>query len=153
MRELAILVGLQGAGKSTFCRRRLPGHAHVSNDDFPSARDKRRRCRELIERAFRQGRSVVVDNTNATAEVRVPLIALGRAWNARVIGYYFDVPVADCLERNRRRAGKTRVPDVAIFATAKRLRPPVREEGFDELRVVRAALAKKAPTRPRAHVR
>ena len=43
----------------------------------------------------------------------------------------------ECLARNARREGKARVPDVAIFATAKMLVPPSREEGFDELYRVR----------------
>jgi hypothetical protein len=46
--------------------------------------------------------------------------------------------VRECLARNARREDKARVPDVAVFATAKRLVPPSREEGFDELYRVRA---------------
>jgi hypothetical protein len=45
--------------------------------------------------------------------------------------------VRECLARNARREGKARVPDVAIYATAKRLVPPTRVEGFDELMCVR----------------
>ena len=41
------------------------------------------------------------------------------------------------LVRNRLREGIARVPDVAIFATRKRLVPPAMEEGFDEVVVIR----------------
>lgn len=133
-----MMIGLQGSGKTTFSRRRFPGHARVSKDDFPSARNKDRRQRELIDAAFGAGRPVVVDNTNVTAESRAALIAQARAWDARVIGYWLDAPVRLCLERNRSRPGKGRVPDAAVFAAAKRLVPPVRAEGFDELYRVRA---------------
>ncbi|MFL5275653.1 MAG: ATP-binding protein, partial [Myxococcales bacterium] len=42
-------------------------------------------------------------------------------------------PVADCLRRNAVREGKARVPPVAIYVAAKKLVPPSREEGFDEV--------------------
>jgi hypothetical protein len=41
-----------------------------------------------------------------------------------VVGCYFESRVADCMERNRRREGKARVPDVALSATRKRVVPP-----------------------------
>src|SRR5690349_2947771 len=77
--ELAILVGLQGAGKSTFYRERLaPTHVQVSKDLMRNRRDKQQWQRSLIEQALAQGRSVAVDNTNATLEARAELVALGR---------------------------------------------------------------------------
>ena len=82
---------------------------------------------------------MVVDNTNATPEDRRPLIELGLEHGARIIGYYFEASTRESRERNRRRTGKARVPEVAIYATAKRLVPPSYSEGFDELYRVRIA--------------
>jgi predicted kinase len=65
------------------------------------------------------------------------LVGLGRESGARIVGYYFESGVRECLARNARRECKARVPDVAIYATAKRLVPPSRAEGFDELLCVR----------------
>lgn len=136
--ELVILVGLQGAGKSTFYRTRFQDtHDWVSKDRFRNNRRPARRQRQLIEEALHGGRSVVVDNTNPTTADRAELIALGRFFVARVVGYYFASRLDDCLERNRTRAGKERVPDVAVYATAKRLQVPSVEEGFDRLYFVR----------------
>jgi len=130
--ELAVFVGLQGAGKTTFYRTRLAGtHALVSKDRFPNNRHPARRQRQLIEEALAAGRSVVVDNTNPTAGERAELIALARAFGVAVVGYYFESRLADCLERNRRREGKVRVPDAALYATRKRLSRPSLAEGFD----------------------
>jgi predicted kinase len=130
--ELVLLVGLQGAGKSSFYRACFAdSHDLVSKDRFPNNRNPARRQRQLIEAALAAGRSVVVDNTNPTAQERAGLIALARPFGARVVGYYFESRVADCLERNRRREGKDRVPDVALYATRKRLCRPSLAEGFD----------------------
>ena len=79
----------------------------------------------------------MVDNTNPTVEERRPLIELGRRFGARIVGYSFESGVRECLARNALREGKARVPDVAIYATAKRLVPPSCAEGFDELLCVR----------------
>ena len=136
--ELVVFVGLQASGKSTFFRERFAAsHEHVSKDLFRNYRDRNRRQRELIAAALGAGRSVVVDNTNPTVEDREPLIRQGREFGARIVGYSFESEPRECLARNARREGKARVPDVAIYATAKRLVPPSPEEGFDELFCVR----------------
>jgi predicted kinase len=136
--ELIVFVGLQASGKSTFFRERFAAtHEHVSKDLFRNNRNRNSRQGELVEAALRSGRPVVVDNTNPTVEDRRPLVELGRRFGARVVGYHFESGVRECLSRNARREGKARVPDVAIFATAKRLAPPSRPEGFDEIYRVR----------------
>jgi predicted kinase len=140
--ELIIFVGLQGSGKSTFYRRYFAEtHELVSKDLFPNNRKPGRRQAQLIENALQAGRSVVVDNTNPTLEDRAALIQLGRQYDAEIIGYYFDAPVQQCLERNRQREGKAKVPVVAIYTTAKKLVRPAYEEGFDSLYSVRIVVS------------
>ena len=134
MAECILLVGLQGAGKTTLYRRHFAdSHTHVSMDLFPSARNKSARLLRELAQALDAGRSVVVDNTNPTAAVRAPIIQTARARGVEVIGYHVEATTREALARNRQREGRTRVPDVGIFATAKRLEPPGRVEGFDRL--------------------
>ena len=136
--ELVVFVGLQASGKSTFFRERFAeSHQHVSKNLFPVNRYKNRRQEHLLHAALSAGRSVVVDNTNPTPEDRRPLVRLGHEYGAKVLGYYFDASVRECIRRNEMREGKARVPDVAIYATAKKLVAPSIEEGFDELLCVR----------------
>ena len=136
--DLTILIGLQASGKSTFYRARFAAtHVYVSKDLMGHNRHKARRQQELITAALAAGQSVVVDNTTPTVEERAPLIALGHAYGAPVIGYYFESGVGASLERNKGHEGAARVPDVAIFATVKRLQRPSYAEGFDRLYDVR----------------
>lgn len=131
---MVIFVGLQASGKSTFFRDRFEAtHEHVSKDLLRNNKNPGRRQRCLIEAALSSGTPVVVDNTNPTVEDREPLIALGREHGARIVGYYFESETRRCLERNRQRAGRAQVPDVALYATAKKLVPPSYPEGFDAL--------------------
>jgi len=135
--ELIIFVGIQASGKSTYYHRHFAAtHVHVSKDLMPTTRNRDDRQRELIEAALKQGQSVVVDNTNPTPLVRAPLVEIGRRHGARVFAYYFETTVKDAIARNRQREGKARVPDIAIFVTAKKMVPPGFNEGFDEVRVI-----------------
>ncbi len=132
--ELVIFIGLQAAGKSTFFRTHFAStHELVSKDCFRNNKNPSRRQAQLIEAALKEGRSLVVDNTNPTIEDRASIIQLGRLYNAEIIGYYFKSQVKPCLERNQQRQGKARVPDVAIYATMNKLVKPNYAEGFDKL--------------------
>ena len=132
--ELVVMIGLQASGKTTFARSRFGAtYQYVSKDLLRNNGNPARRQRQLIEAALQQGLSVMVDNTNPTIEERKELINLGRHYDAEITGYFFAVQVKQCLERNHAREGKARVPDVAIFATLKRLARPSYAEGFAKL--------------------
>jgi predicted kinase len=139
MAELVILIGLPGAGKTTFYHRHLAAtHLHVSGDLLRNRRDRRARQLAAIDQALAAGQSVTVDNVNATAADRGALIAVARRRGAAVVGYLFDVAPDECLRRNRGRQPPARVPAVAIFAARKRWQEPGPEEGFDRLHRIRA---------------
>lgn len=132
--EVVVLVGLPGSGKTTFYRSRFAQtHEHVSKDNFPHAKDREGRQRTLIAAALTAGRSVVVDNTSPRAADRRAITELAHAHGARAIAYVFDVPIATAIARNETRAGRAKVPKVAIFTVAKRLEPVTFAEGFDEI--------------------
>lgn len=136
MTELIIFAGIQAAGKSTYYRDHFAAtHVRVSKDLMKNVRDRDARQQQMIDEALGAGKSVVIDNTNPTPLVRAPLIAAARRHGARIIGYFFQVPVKLAVERNRMR-GKARVPDVAIYSTSRKLVPPDFEEGFDEIHIV-----------------
>lgn len=136
--ECVILVGLPGAGKTTFARARFPQHAYISKDAFPpSARNKQARQDAGLRAALGAGRSAIVDNTSVTPAERAAIIAVAGEFGARVVGYYLEVSTREAVARNEQREGRAKVPKVAIFTSAKRLVPPSIDEGFDELHTVK----------------
>lgn len=132
--ELVIFVGLQASGKTTFYHTHFAEtHQHISKDLFPNNKNKDRRQTQLIAAALDEEKSVVVDNTNPTITERTSLIEIGNSYSCKIIGYYFSLPLSLCLERNLQRIGKAKVPEVGIYATAKKLTQPSYSEGFHQL--------------------
>lgn len=132
--ECVILMGLPASGKTTFYQQRFAAtHRHISKDHWPNAPRKDVRQARLIRSALAAGVPVVIDNTNPAVADRASIIDVARELCARVIGYYFTATTREAVGRNRGREGKQRVPDVAIFTTAKRMVLPTWQEGFDEL--------------------
>src|SRR5688572_810727 len=112
--ECALLIGLPAAGKTSFYRQHLAAtHDHVSKDLLRHNKRPARRQEHLIAESLAAGRSVAIDNTNATAAERAAVIRTARSYGAQVIGYFFPAEAADALRRNRGRTGRERVPDVA----------------------------------------
>lgn len=129
---VAVLVGLQASGKTTFCRQVLgPGYVQVSKDHFPNAKHRQRRQLRLVADALAPGRDVAVDNTNPSPDEWQPLIEAARDGGADVIAYWFPPDLAGSVLRNAARKGRSRVPDVGIRATMARLRQPGTADGFD----------------------
>ncbi len=132
--ELILFIGIQATGKSSFYRERFFGtHVRVNLDML-----KTRHREALLVTACLEGKTpFVVDNTNLTREERARYIAVAKANQFAVRGYFFQSRAADALARNAARTGKARVPNLAIRGASRRLELPVAEEGFDSLQFVR----------------
>lgn len=125
--EAIILIGIQGSGKSTFYRRRFfDTHVRINLDMLRT----RRREQLLLAACLEGGQRFLVDNTNAAAADRARYIAPARAAHFKLIAYFFRVTLREAIARNAQRAGKQKVPIVALAATLKKLEPPSIREGF-----------------------
>lgn len=137
MPVVAVLVGLQASGKTSFCRDVLgANYVQVSKDHFPNARHRQRRQLRLLAEALTAGKDVVIDNTNPAAQQWQPLIETARQGGAKVVAYWFPPDLPASIRRNAARTGRARVPEVGIRATMARLRRPNEQDGFDEVLTV-----------------
>lgn len=156
--EVVVLVGMPGAGKTTYARSEFPGHAYVSIDHERDRRSWTRRRRLLIARydaelpvrlgglsgnkkaecvmvgdALAAGRSVVVDDTNLTRAVRRPYVALARTHGARIRAVFFADHEGARSRNAARPDGDGRVPEGAVAEMLDTLEPPASDEGFAEI--------------------
>ena len=130
MKKIVIMIGLQGSGKSEYCRRYLSdGYVRVNLDTLHTRNNEQK----LLEESFAAGADIVIDNTNPAKADRARYIGPAKALGYRVIGIFMESKLRDCIARNDLREGKARLPAKAIAATMKRLELPSKEEGFDEL--------------------
>lgn len=143
--EAVLLIGIQGAGKSTFYKERFfDTHVRISLDLLKT----RHRVRTLLDACLATGQPSVIDNTNVTEAERAKYIPAAKAAGFRVVGYFFEPDPKGSLGRNNRREGRRRVPPAALFGTLKRLQRPRMSEGFDELFLVNLSPAGEFVVRP-----
>ena len=129
MKKAVIMIGIQGSGKSTFCRRFLPDIPRVNLDSLKTRKNEQR----MIESCLAQGQDYVVDNTNPMRADRARYIPEAKAAGYCVIGYFMQSRLQECIERNNRRGEEERIPAKAIAMTSNRLELPSYSEGFDDL--------------------
>lgn len=128
--ELALLIGIQGSGKSTFCARTLHNtHLRLCRDVLGTEN----RMLVLFHAGLAVSANMVIDNTNPTVTSRSRYIHAAKAAGYSIVGYYFDTSIDVALARNVARDSRRRVPDQAILGTAAKLALPALAEGFDAL--------------------
>lgn len=134
--EAVLFIGIQGAGKSTFyIDRFFRTHVRINLDMLKT----RHREGILFEACLAAKQRFVIDNTNPTAADRCRYMERAKAAGFRVVGYYFQSRLEDCLARNSTRPGKERIPEMGVLRTFKKLEIPSYDEGFDQLFYVQIA--------------
>jgi predicted kinase len=134
--EAVIFIGIQGSGKSTFYRERFfDTHVRINLDMLRT----RQREQVLFNACISAQQSFVIDNTNPARNDRARYITAARTAGFRIVAYLFKSTVREAIQRNNQRKLKAKVPPVAIAGTFKKLEPPSRDEGFDEIFTVEIA--------------
>ena len=128
--EMVVLIGGQGAGKTTFYQSRFfKTHIRINLDMLKT----RHREKLLVQACLQMKQPMVIDNTNPTKADRARYIEQALANQFKVVGYYLDAKLEELLARNAQRRGKERIPEIAILGTFKKMEKPNRAEGFAEL--------------------
>jgi predicted kinase len=142
---VVLAIGLPGSGKTTWFRRR--GVTPLSSDLlrnilFDDVEEQRYQglvfstLRSLLRaRLIAKMPWNYVDATNLSSHERSQWIKMAKSFGYEVQAVFFDVPLDVCLERNSKRDRS--VSEEIMRKMAEKLKPPVFEEGFAKITVVR----------------
>lgn len=132
--QAIIFTGIQATGKSTFYKENfLNTHVRISLDLL----NTRNKEQQFLQTCFDTYTRFVVDNTNPTSKERKKYIDWAKENKYEVIGYYFSSSIKEALERNGKRIGKEKIPEIGIKSCPSKLELPVMQEGFDKLYFVK----------------
>lgn len=126
---MAIMIGIQASGKSSFCKSNLREYVRINLDEL----NTRNKERIAIMEAIQGGVDIVIDNTNPTKADRERYISTAKNHDYDLVGYFMQSRLQECIDRNGQREGKACVPRKAIACTSNKLEIPDYSEGFDKL--------------------
>ncbi len=152
--SLVLLIGVTGAGKSTFAARHFRPTQVLSSDSFralvaddetdqSATADAFELLHLAVDRRLARRRLTVIDATNLLASARRPLLDAARRYTVPAVAIVFDLQPRVTAERNATRAGRT-VPDVVHQRQVRALRRCLVElpaEGFAAIWLLRSAEA------------
>ncbi len=146
---VVLAIGLPGSGKTTWFGRR--GVSPLSSDLlrgilFDDVEEQRYQGLVFSTlRSMLRARLIAhmpwnyVDATNLSIHERRQWVKMAKSFGYEVHAVFFDVPLEVCLERNRKRDRS--VSEDVMRKMAEKLKPPVFEEGFEKITVVRVKSA------------
>ncbi|WP_255465340.1 AAA family ATPase [Nitrosopumilus sp. b3] len=125
--EYVIMIGVALSGKTTYIKANFD-HERVALSFFDNDRKKELK---YIEKCLGEGKSVVIDDTNLTSNIRKQHIDLAKKYNAKVRGILMNTSRG--LLEKRQKSRREPFPLAVIYKQLKELETPVSDEGFDEL--------------------
>ena len=153
MKEIVYLTGLPASGKTTYRIAEYPNHAVISNDEVTeayaarhhlnygeawqrlSSNDVVREGKKRFEKAVKEGRNIVIDNTNLTVESRALYRAAGYVLKAVVFVISEDQRKQNA--RHRKASGGKFIDESTVCEMRKKFVLPIKSEGFSEIIYVR----------------
>lgn len=135
-KEIIILCGIPGSGKTSFYKNQIEPHNYnyINYDTMC-----KKGIDKVINESLKNKQNIVIDNMNLTIESRKYYIQLAKSNNMQSRCIFFDISkdiaYHNMLYRHCRWGNKV-IPDVVYNSARKRLTHPDKNEGFDEIIVI-----------------
>ena len=149
MKNLYMMCGVPGSGKSTYVATNFPEAIIISRDAIRFALLKEgddyfayedtvlsifySEIQNAIDSDSEQ--DIIIDATHLTPKARATCLQnLKNLDKVNLVALSIEAPLAIALYRNDKRTGRARVPDTVIRNMYKSYKIPTVEEGFNEVR-------------------
>ena len=135
---MVVMVGRPASGKSTITKHYFTSNGYIQiNKDTIGTQEK---CIEAATSALKDGKSVVIDNTNPSKAARKPYIDLAKNHKVPCQCIYIDIPTELSYHlsfvRINQTKGKIRQKPDAIQAYEKDFEPPDESEGYSDIKKI-----------------
>lgn len=137
-KEMIIMVGCPGSGKSKFARKYYKSYDYINQDTLKT----RTKCLKEALNSIQESKSVIIDNTNPTSDLRKDYIDLAKKYKYKIKCYImnFDKDLGkhmNCYRFKRGRGIKHKlIPDIVYNVYFKRYEEPTLDEGIDEIKKI-----------------
>lgn len=160
METLYLMVGIPGAGKTTWAKSHTE-LCYVGSDEIRAQlfgkeltlRGYHRVHRLMMERALAllaEGRDVVLDSSHLTRRARRKVLRVLPPEVGKV-AVYIDTKVPQALRNNRNR--QRHVPRLGILYFGRRIVPPTTAEGFDRILYVADPVGRQGNSAPSIQIK
>ena len=142
MADVYVMIGIPGSGKSYFCTHHIKDNIdRVSRDAirfsllkddeeyFSHESEVYKIMWDQINNILKQGKDVFVDQTSITKHSRKYLMSHLEGYD-HINAVWIDTPIEKCLEQNKTRTSRAKVPDKVIHDMFSRFQEPTLDEGF-----------------------
>ena len=150
--KLIVLVGISGAGKSTFADKYLSEHPdtkYLSSDKLRAAIGKDESDQTVThiifpiikrntEEYLKAGKNVMIDATSLNPRERKDYLDAARKYDVDAIAYVFERTKEELManQEKRKAGGGRRVPDEILDRMIAKYVRPTTSEGFTEINLV-----------------
>jgi bifunctional polynucleotide phosphatase/kinase len=150
-KEMIIMVGLPGSGKSTFIEMNILNdygemYERVSGDELKTESKMLKKTKEILTLS----KNPIIDATNISKKKREVFIHLGKEKGINIRCIILKKNLETVLEQNQKRnaqidlllkeennrENKKKVPNVAIYTCNKKMEEPSLEEGFNDILII-----------------
>ena len=151
MAKLIMLIGIQGSGKTTYSKKLMEEYnAKVISTDRVrqtcigiEEKDVFPTVYKLCAEEIKQNHNVILDATHITPKVRKRSFDALDQYEIQYekVAVYLNTPIEECLRRVEIRNKDPKelfIPLEVIESYGKNLIPPSKEEGFDEIIVIKS---------------
>ena len=122
------MIGVALSGKTSYREANFTDHKVIALSYFDNNRIGEMK---VIEEYLKEGKNIVIDDTNLTRKIRKMHIDMAKKYRAKIMGIFMNTSSNLLQQRQMRRYNP--FPMAAINKQLKELETPLKEEGFDML--------------------
>ena len=131
-KQMIILVGPPGSGKSTYARSILENFSRINQDELKT----KTKCLNQTKKYLLENKNIVIDNTNPSVEARNNYISLAKKYNYYIYCFLFDIPQELAYHNSLYRAYKNKtacIQKIVYRIYYSKYKKPKLDEGFKKI--------------------